>query len=62
LLGLIPCSGESSLWPKGIGIDLAFQEWFYESRTVAGNLISPTLNGTYQASVHLGSVGLHVLY
>ncbi|MCP9448149.1 MAG: outer membrane protein transport protein, partial [Nitrospira sp.] len=62
LLGLIPCSGASSLWPKGIGIDLAFQEWFYESRTVVGSLVSPALHGTYRAAVHLGSVGLHVLY
>lgn len=62
LLGLIPCSGASSLWPKGIGIDLAFQEWVYESRTVVGSLVSPTLNGTYRASVHLGSIGVHVLY
>lgn len=62
LLGLIPCSGASSVWPKGIGCDLAFQEWFYESRTVAGSLVSPLLSGTYRASVHLGSIGLHVLY
>ncbi|MCS6896373.1 MAG: outer membrane protein transport protein, partial [Nitrospira sp.] len=62
LLGVIPCSGASSWWPKGIGLDVAFQEWFYEPRTIMGNLLSPTINGTYQASVHLGSVGVQVLY
>ncbi|MCP9451322.1 MAG: outer membrane protein transport protein [Nitrospira sp.] len=62
LFGLIPCSGTSSWWPRGIGLDVAFQEWFYESRTVAGNLLSPTVNGTYRASVHVGLLGLHLFY
>ncbi|MEQ1844727.1 MAG: outer membrane protein transport protein, partial [Nitrospira sp.] len=29
-LGVIPCGGESALWPKAIGFDVAYQEWFYE--------------------------------
>ncbi|MDH4082159.1 MAG: outer membrane protein transport protein [Nitrospira sp.] len=60
-LGLIPCSGESALWPKGIGLDLAYQEWFYESRTVVGNL-NPTVDGTYHAFVHLGTFSLRYLF
>ncbi len=60
-LGVIPCSGESALWPKGIGIDLAYQEWFYESRTVADNL-NPTVDGTYHAFVHLGALSLRTLF
>jgi len=60
-LGMIPCSGESVLWPKGIGLDLAYQEWFYESRTVVGNL-NPTVNGTYHAFVHLGTFSLRYLF
>lgn len=60
-LGVIPCSGESALWPKGIGLDLAYQEWFYESRTVVGNL-NPAVNGTYHAFVHLGTFSLRYLY
>ncbi len=60
-LGLIPCSGESALWPKGIGLDLAYQEWFYESRTVAGNL-NPTVDGTYHAFVHLGTFSFRYLF
>jgi long-chain fatty acid transport protein len=60
-LGLIPCSGESGLWPKGIGLDLAYQEWFYESRTVTGNL-NPTVDGTYHAFVHLGTFSLRYLF
>ena len=60
-LGLIPCGGESALWPKAIGLDVAYQEWFYESRTVAGNL-NPTVNGTYDAHVHLGTFSFKFLF
>lgn len=60
-LGLIPCGGASALWTKAIGLDVAFQEWFYESRTVADNL-NPTVNGTYHAFVHLGTVSLRFLF
>lgn len=60
-LGVIPCSGDSVLWPKGIGLDLAYQEWFYESRTVAGNL-NPTVDGTYHAFVHLGTFSFRYLF
>lgn len=60
-LGIIPCSGESALWPKGIGLDLAYQEWFYESRTIVGNL-NPTVNGSYHAFVHLGTFSFRYLY
>ncbi|MBS0154556.1 MAG: outer membrane protein transport protein [Nitrospira sp.] len=60
-LGLIPCGGEALLSPKGIGVDFAYQEWFYESRTVAGNL-NPTVDGTYHAFVHLGTFSLRFLF
>lgn len=60
-LGVIPCSGESALWPKGVGLDLAYQEWFYESRTVIDNL-NPTVDGTYHAFVHLGTLSLRTLF
>lgn len=60
-LGLVPCGGTSALWPKAIGLDVAFQEWFYEPRTVAGNL-NPTVNGTYHAYVHLGTVSVQFMF
>jgi long-chain fatty acid transport protein len=61
ILGLIPCSGESVLLPKGIGLDLAYQEWFYESRRILGNL-NPTVDGAYHAVVHLGTFSLRYLF
>jgi len=60
-LGMVPCGGASALWTKAIGLDVAFQEWFYESRTVTGNL-NPTVDGTYHAFVHLGTVSLRFLF
>ncbi len=60
-LGMVPCGGASALWPKAIGLDVAFQEWFYESRTVTGNL-NPTVDGTYHAFVHLGTFSLRFLF
>jgi long-chain fatty acid transport protein len=60
-LGLIPCSGDSLLWPKAIGLDLAYQEWFYDPRTVSGNLNSD-VNGTYHAFVHLGIFSFKLMF
>ena len=60
-LGLAPCGGASALWPKAIGFDVAFQEWFYESRTVTGNL-NPTVDGTYHAYVHLGTFSFKFIF
>jgi long-chain fatty acid transport protein len=60
-LGLVPCGGASALWPKAIGFDVAYQEWFYESRTVTGNL-NPTVDGTYHAYVHLGTFSFKFIF
>lgn len=60
-LDVIPCGGDSALWPKAIGFDVAYQEWIYEPRTVAGNL-NPTVNGTYYAYVHLGTFSFKFLF
>ena len=60
-LGAIPCGGDSALWPKAIGFDVAYQEWFYEPHTVAGNM-NPTVNGTYHAFVHLGTFSFKFLF
>jgi long-chain fatty acid transport protein len=60
-LGLVPCGGASALWPKAIGFDVAFQEWFYESQTVTGNL-NPTVDGTYHAYVHLGTFSFKFIF
>lgn len=60
-LWFLPCSGESALWPKGIGVDLAYQEWFYDPFIVTGN-VNPTVNGTYHVFVHLGAFSFQYLF
>ena len=44
-----------------MGLDVAFQEWFYESRTVAGNQ-NAIVNGTYHTYIHLGTVNLKFVF
>jgi hypothetical protein len=62
-LGWTACGGTegSRFWPKALGLDLAYQEWFYDSKTVVGNL-NPTVNGTYHAFVHLGTFSFRYLF
>lgn len=60
-LGLIPCGSESALWPKAIGFDAAYQEWFYDSFSVSGN-VNPTVDGSYDASIHLGTFSFKYLF
>jgi long-chain fatty acid transport protein len=61
-LGVLPCGADrSGIWPKALGLDNAFQEWFYEPRTVAGNL-NPAVDGTYHTFVHLGTVSLQMRF
>ncbi len=65
-LGLVPCGAAegSSFWPKGIGIDLAYQLILYEPRTVSGSAhpvaIPGVIDGTYQTTWHVGSLNLRV--
>ena len=60
-LGLVPCGGKSALWPRAIGLDIAYQEWIYEGHTVNGNQ-NPTVDGTYNANVHLGTFSFKFMF
>ncbi len=62
-LGMMVCGGQPGAlpWPKAIGFDVAFQEWLYESRAVAGNL-NPTVNGNYHAHIHLGTFSFKFMF
>lgn len=65
-LGLFECgsSERGLLWPKALGLDLAYQALLYETRTVSGNMnpvaIPGSVNGTYQTTFHVGSINLRV--
>ena len=62
-LGVLPCgrSAESGWYPKGIGLDLAFQAWIYENRTVQGNQ-NPTVDGRYTTQLYLGALSLRLIF
>jgi long-chain fatty acid transport protein len=59
--GMVPCGGAGALLTKAVGLDVTFQEWFYEPRTITGNL-NPTVNGTYHTYVHLGTVSFKFMF
>jgi len=61
-LGMIPChTGTDSFAVKAIGADLAYQAWLFEGRTIAGNQ-NPTVNGTYQATAHVGVATIRFMF
>ena len=65
-LGLVECANTEgkAMRPKAIGLDLAYQAIFYETRTIGGNLnpvaIPGVVNGTYQTNFHVGMINLRV--
>ncbi len=56
-LGVIPCSG--LLKTTAIGLDVSYQALIYETRTIAGN-INPTVNGTYNTTLHVGAISVRI--
>lgn len=64
--GLVKCgqTEDSKFGFKAIGLDLAYQLWLFEQRTVAGNkhpLADPdVVNGKYQSTYHLGSFSIRM--
>jgi long-chain fatty acid transport protein len=62
-LGIIPCSpsqNRKGWWhPKTIGIDLAYKNQLYESRTIADNH-RPIVNGTWETALHAGAINLSI--
>lgn len=65
-LGFINCSpsSEQGFGPKAIGVDVAYRALFYETRTVTGNqaplALPGVVNGTYNTTLHIGSLNLRV--
>lgn len=59
-LGLFQCGGvgEGHLRPS-VALDLAYQAVLYEDRTVRDN-INPTVDGTYQTTLHSGALSLRL--
>ncbi len=62
-LGLVQCGQEEGSFLKStaMGIDLAYQAFLFEPRTVAGN-VNPTVDGTYRTTTHAGSVTMRISF
>ena len=60
-LGVIPCGTQGShvLGVTAIGIDLAYQGIFYQSRGIFNN-DDPRVNGVWDTTIHVGSLNLRV--
>lgn len=56
-LGLIPCGsfGMGSVRTKLVGLDIFYQAFLYEPRTISGNTgLRATVNGIYSSTLHAG--------
>jgi long-chain fatty acid transport protein len=59
-LGFLTCGSGAGLFGRSaIGVDLAYQAFLFETRTVTGNP-NPTVNGTYRTTNHVGGITLRV--
>jgi len=61
--GLVEC-GDASNKPftaNSMGLDIAFQTFFYEPRQIAGNL-QPSVDGRYKTTVFVGSLNFNLSY
>lgn len=63
LFGFIPCGYEGSYLPKAMVLDLGFSAAFWEKRTISGNELSPTHNGTYKTKDwFIGHISLGLVF
>ncbi len=64
-LGLIPCGslGVGPLKPKLVGLDLFYQAFLYEPRTISGvSGIRAPVNGRYDTTLHAGGLSVRVSF
>ncbi|MCE7976792.1 MAG: hypothetical protein DYH03_06505 [Nitrospira sp. NTP1] len=61
--GLMDCTsfGHTLFARHGVGIDLAYQAFLFDTRLVTGNP-NPTVNGTYRTTNHAGAVTFRALF
>ena len=64
-LGLMSCGslGIGALKPKLVGVDLFYQAFLYEPRTIAGNTgIRTSVNGRYDSTLHAGGFSVRISF
>lgn len=65
LLGLIPCGGFGTgpVRTKLIGLDVFYQAFLYEPRTISGNTgLRSTVNGLYDSTLHAGGFSIRASF
>jgi long-chain fatty acid transport protein len=62
-IGMVSCGGttDNRFGLKSIGLDLAYQAMFFESRLITGNP-NPAVNGQYDRRSDVGTVTLRLNY
>lgn len=62
-LGFMNCGTSESgfMAMKAIGLDLAFEAAVFEDRAISGN-INPSVNGTYETTLYIGSASLRLMF
>ncbi len=64
-LGLIPCEsfGIGSIKTKLVGVDIFYQAFLYEPRTISGNTgLRATVNGRYDSTLHAGGFSIRASF
>ena len=64
-LGLIPCGsfGMGSVRTKLVGLDIFYQAFLYEPRTISGNTgLRTTVNGLYSSTLHAGGFSIRASF
>ncbi|MDH5739954.1 MAG: outer membrane protein transport protein [Nitrospira sp.] len=64
-LGLIPCGsfGIGSIKTKLVGVDIFYQAFLYEPRTISGNTgLRATVNGRYDSTLHAGGFSIRASF
>lgn len=65
LLGLIPCGGfgMGPVKTKLVGLDIFYQAFLYEPRTISGNTgLRATVNGLYSSTLHAGGFSVRASF
>ncbi len=61
--GFIPCAYEAGYLPKAMVLDLGFSAALWEKRTINGNILNSTHNGTYETKDwYIGHISLGLIF
>lgn len=59
LFAFLPCGGERGWAPRAIGVDVAYQLVLFDARRISNN-VDPRVNGRWETTGHVGSLGFRL--